>query len=376
MKGDRVKDVTMEITVGAFIFMILLGLGIFTIIVSQRNLFKQTYEYTVEFPDVAGLREGESVYSRGLHVGKVGATEFLEDREGVLVLLRLDKPVKLHEDYEVQITESSLLGGRRVNIIEGSLDRPLVPESQFQSLHGSPPGDVMQEALATVRSIREAIESSGIIENVSRFTEDLTLMSAAVNSQSGSVGRLIYQEDLYENVNRAVASMRVIAANLEAGEGTIGALLDPEQNLIGEVRTTVSNLNAAISNIRGLTDRVAAGEGLAGALFDDNAPLYTNLVAASDSIRAIAQNFENSEGTLAKLINDPTLYNNLMETSESLKEIAAQVQEGEGSLAQFINNPDLYDSTRSLMTEARAAIDDLRETSPITTFSSIFFGAF
>jgi len=36
----------------------------------------------------------------------------------------------------------------------------------------------------------------------------------------------------------------------------------------------------------------------------------------------------------------------------------------------------LYTSATELVDEAHATIDNLRETSPITTFSSIFFGAF
>gem|GEM_PF-5346456 len=36
----------------------------------------------------------------------------------------------------------------------------------------------------------------------------------------------------------------------------------------------------------------------------------------------------------------------------------------------------IYASATELVDEAHATVDDLRETSPITTFSRIFFGAF
>ena len=37
---------------------------------------------------------------------------------------------------------------------------------------------------------------------------------------------------------------------------------------------------------------------------------------------------------------------------------------------------ELYQQIQALVREGRAALDDLRETSPVTTFTSIFFGAF
>lgn len=380
MKGNRIQEVTMEITVGAFIFMILLGLGIFTIVVSQRSIFKTYYDYQVEFHDVAGLREGENVYSRGLMIGKVGGIEFVEDSDGVRVDLRLDKPLRLKEDYQVEISESSLLGGRRVAIIEGSVDSPLLPESEFNQLRGELPGDVMKEALATVRTIRESVVSSGIIENIQRFTEDLVQMSAAVNTGSGTVHSLLYDGALYSEASELAASLNTISTRLSSGQGTIGRLLDPDRDILdemmGDITLTMSNLNMAVANVRNLTDKAAAGEGLIGRMFNDNEPLYTNLVAASVSIRNIAESFESSDGTLGRLINDPTLYDNLMETSASLKSIAERVNTGEGSLAKLLNDEDLYKDAQGLVNEARATIDDLRETSPITTFSSIFFGAF
>ena len=49
---------------------------------------------------------------------------------------------------------------------------------------------------------------------------------------------------------------------------------------------------------------------------------------------------------------------------------------GKGSLGKLLADDSLYNEVDSLLHEGRAAIDDIRETSPITTFSSIFFGIF
>jgi len=45
-------------------------------------------------------------------------------------------------------------------------------------------------------------------------------------------------------------------------------------------------------------------------------------------------------------------------------------------LLKMVKDEKLYNDIQSIVKEARATIDDFRETAPITTFSSIFFGAF
>ena len=45
-------------------------------------------------------------------------------------------------------------------------------------------------------------------------------------------------------------------------------------------------------------------------------------------------------------------------------------------MGKLLSDEALYLEFQSLLREGRAAVDDMREMSPITTFTSIFFGAF
>ena len=45
-------------------------------------------------------------------------------------------------------------------------------------------------------------------------------------------------------------------------------------------------------------------------------------------------------------------------------------------LGRLVNDDGLYEQIEGIVEEARAALDDVRETSPVVTFTSIFFGAF
>ncbi len=60
----------------------------------------------------------------------------------------------------------------------------------------------------------------------------------------------------------------------------------------------------------------------------------------------------------------------------SIRGISESLAEGKGSMGMLLSDEALYLELQSLLREGRAAVDDMRETSPITTFSSIFFGVF
>ena len=87
MKHNRVREVSMEVTVGAFMFMVLLALAVFTIILSRQSFLQKTYFYEVTFDEILGLREGDNIYLRGVAQGKIRKIT-LGDRDVVKVALQ------------------------------------------------------------------------------------------------------------------------------------------------------------------------------------------------------------------------------------------------------------------------------------------------
>ena len=89
------------------------------------------------------------------------------------------------------------------------------------------------------------------------------------------------------------------------------------------------------------------------------------------------QDLQRGEGMLGHLMkDDDQLYTDLSEAVASLKNVAATLEKGEGSLGKLISDDGVYSEIEGMMKEARAALDDMRETSPVVTFTSVFFGAF
>lgn len=147
-----------------------------------------------------------------------------------------------------------------------------------------------------------------------------------------------------------------------------------EQIIDGRVFEKVRNVADQIDQI---VTRVNAGQGLLGKILSDDETIYRDLQASAASLRDIMQRLQNGEGAIGKLLSeDSTIYNDLAATVESARQVAERLNRGEGTLGRLLADETLYNELESTVGEVRAAVDDFRETAPVTTFSSIFFGAF
>jgi phospholipid/cholesterol/gamma-HCH transport system substrate-binding protein len=330
MKKSQMREMSIEVTVGAFIFMILLALGVFTIILSQDNFFVKNYEVQVRFNEVSGLRSGDKVFLRGVDIGKISNIEIESD--GVLLTATLEKDITFTEDYAIEIIPVSVLGGKRLVINPGSSAEDPLPAGTI--LAGTPPKDVITEATDTIAMIRKSLDDGKVLDNLSRVVADLRTVSEKISSGEGTIGKLVMDDSLYTNVNHVVSDLKNVSERLSNGEGTLGKLLMDE--------SAYDELQASMSNLREISDRLAAGKGTLGRLLSEDEKMYQDLEASVANLREISDKLAGGEGTIGRLVQDD----------------------------------ELYDELKLLLVEARAAVDDFRETSPITTFSSIFFGAF
>lgn len=329
------KQIFVESTVGLFAFAVLAVLFLLTVVLSREALFRSSTEVDILFDDVMGLRVGDNVMSRGLVVGKIKAMDFQDGDVRVTALL--STPLTFREGYLAEVLSSSLLGGRYLHLAEGPKDAapvPLPAAPARLTLSGSPSADLIDSATRTIEDVRAALED-GVLDDLKAAISSLRSVADNIASGQGTLGKLVADDTLYDNLNAAVADVRAITARLEAGEGTLGKLLSPDDSLYAD-------LSSAVASLRAISTRLENGEGTLGKLLSSDDTLYTDLSTAVASLRTVADNIASGEGTLGKLVSDQALYDDLL----------------------------------NLLRQARAAIDDIRETSPVSTFSSVFFGIF
>jgi phospholipid/cholesterol/gamma-HCH transport system substrate-binding protein len=290
-------ELSREVIVGAFMVMVLLGLGYFTIILSRETWFATKHYEQVVFKDIMGLRVGDSVVVRGMPVGKVGALALTN--HSVCVNLTLEQPVQMREGYRIKIVTTSILGGRYLEIYEGPDSAPRLPAGMVY--RGDEAHDLMADASAIMYSIRDSMDRGGV----------------------------------------------------------------------------VTNIEQTIANLRIMSERVVSGSGTVARLLNDEGALYADLAGTAESLKNITARLDRGEGTLGRLLSgDDKLYQDLEATMAAIRSIATRIEKGEGSIGRLMQDDSLYQEVKAAVQEVRATIDDMRETTPVVGFTSIFFGAF
>jgi hypothetical protein len=230
----------------------------------------------------------------------------------VHVFVSLDNPITLRQGYSIDVVDSSMLGGKLLKIYEGPEDAE--PLGEHMTIIGSKPVVVLEE--------------------LGRAVEGIQAMIDAVNSGQGTMGMLLKDDTMYDNLLTVTEDLKVISGRMERGEGTIGKLLKDDE-------------------------------------------IYNNADALVASLQEISERLEAGEGTLGKLLSkDEQLYNDISATMVSVRSISESISDGEGTLGRLVRDAKLYDEAALLVEDVRAAVDDLREASPITSFGSVIFGAF
>ena len=354
MKRKR-NEVFAETIVGLFMVAVLALLTYFTIVISGVDILvgRTKVPVAIEFSDVGGLKERDSVMYRGMKVGVIDRISL--DGARVTMSAQIDANVVLREKYRISVASFSLLGGNYLLLEEGSGEQLPLAETVFR---GEPPMDWMRDLGRIANSI-SAITSQGELR------------------------------DIVTNVQAAVSKVNVVVSRIERGEGTVGKLLSSDDSIYRDLRETVATAKTAIvsvndtfSSAKAIVARVERGEGTVGKLLSSDDAVYRDLRGALENMRTVTDRIKNGNGLLMKLADDEklaadasALMERLSAASSDLAAVAASLQKGEGTLGKLSADAKLYDEVTALVKDIRQVVDNYRDTTPISSFGSLIGGA-
>ena len=228
------QQMTLEIKVGAFI---LTGIAILVFLLfaigDLATYFQPGYHLRVQFESANGLGEGSPVQYAGVEVGKVERLRIVYPSEGtatVQVVARLPGYIKIHADDEAAISTFGLLGEKYLAITPGPGMGTLLKGGDL--LVGKPPvstelviersSEVLSEFKRTLEglnslvgdqesriNLRETLqEARDATRNWKLLGQRLNLAMSHVEGGEGSLGRLLYDEELYQRLVLFVDDLR------------------------------------------------------------------------------------------------------------------------------------------------------------------------
>lgn len=335
----RKNEAFSQAVVGLFMITVLLLLGYFTIVISGVDVLsgRNRVPVRISFEHVGGLKERDNVMYRGTKVGAVERVNVTPTN--LVVIAMIDDRVVLREGYRASVCNLSMLGGFFLKLEEGE-GAPL--DLKTTAFVGIPPTDWMQDVSKIARNLNELTSRPEIHAMVTNFTA----MSERARTIADKVDEVI--------------------SRISRGEGTVGRLLSKDESVyedlkataeeakkaLGDAKTTMASVKKAFDNVGEITESLKDRQ-----VLDD-------LKGGVAAFRKAAEGFDAKDiSARATALVD------------NLNAVAEKIKSGEGTLGKLADSSELYDELNGLIKDARQVLDNYRDTTPISTFSSLATGA-
>lgn len=340
----RGNDAFADAATGVFMLAVLALLAYFTIVISGVDLLRGTERVTVEvaFDGVGGLKDHDNVMYRGTKVGTVSEVRLTPTN--LVARIDIDNSVVLRKGCRVYVQSMSLLGGNHLVLEEGEGEQI---ELGGAMLRGETPSDWMRDIAQVAKNLSDITGGGGldtIVTNIAVMSEKVRLLSERIERGEGTLGRLMSSDDtLYRNLDETIANARVASVDL---------------------KSVVSNANI-------VAERLATGQGPMGRLFSPDETVLDDLKGAIAAFRKSCESFD-----LGDLKDDARgVVEGAGRLVDTLNVVAGRIRDGEGTLGRLSADDTLYKEVEALVRDVRQVIDNYRDTTPITTFSSLATGA-
>ena len=129
----------------------------------------------------------------------------------------------------------------------------------------------------------------------------------------------------------------------------------------GELKSIVTNVLAASESLKTVADRIARGEGTVGKLLSADDTVYTDLRTTMTNLAAVTTTIREGKGTVGRLINDDgAAFEDLKRTLAGAAAVADRLKNGEGLAGRLLKDDDpLYANLEAAIGSFRKACDSM-----------------
>ncbi len=317
-----------QFRVGVMVLATIIILGILLLLFGDLpSVVKGTYTIRFAFPQAPGVTPDTPVRVNGILIGRVKRVD-LDEKVGVMVTARIEQKYVLRKDQMARIG-GSLLGDAVVEIVPTNL-----PNAPRDTLHD---GDTMHGVVA--KDPFQAITS--LESNVSIALESIAKTSDEIGTLATHANKIVIGNE--EQINRLIANTDLAVNQLRTTINNVDEVVnDPavRQNLkvtVNDLPRVLTELSETITGVKATMQRadrnLANLEGITKPLGERGPRLVESLdrsIGQLDDVLGRVQQFtgalNGSQGTLARLMNDPGLYDQVSQTVENLNELTRELK--------------------------------------------------
>ncbi len=276
----KIKKYSREFKIGVFSLVVIVALYFVIQFLKGNDFFRGTSTYYAIYPNVAGLAPTSPVSVLGLTAGTIDKIDFDQEKQHMVVTMKLKKGFRLPLGTEARIYSADILGGKAVQLILGD------------STGWHQPGDTLDVSIE-----RDLI--SMLTTEIVSLKDDISTLIANLNQTVLQLNDILDSENSghkRESLNRLNATLghvNSLAETLNRNSGQIDRIFMGVDTLATGLNKAMADLSSTLDNF----DDISAG------LKD------ADLAGTIEGLHKLLDNLSNPEGTVSLLGSDPGLYN-------------------------------------------------------------------
>ena len=130
------------------------------------------------------------------------------------------------------------------------------------------------------------------------------------------------------------------------------------QDVVRASQGTLQNVDTLVKRLDSILTFIQSGQGSIGKIIYDPS-LFNRANDMLTQLQNIVAQANSTKGSIGKLLNSDELYNKANLAVDNLNKTIDQINSGKGTVGKFMNDPALYDNANQTMAKANQLITDI-----------------
>lgn len=291
--------ITNETKVGAIaivaVALLILGFNF----LKGKKLWSHDTMITGVYGNVQGLQNSNPIIINGLQVGTVYKISTDKDMRRIMVDMNITKDINIPKN-SIAIIKGNPIGTTSIEI---KLGDTAVYLKNKDTIYTETSSGVFDEVLKKV---------DPVLYEVRKAVSDIDTLLGNFNT--------ILDPNAKNNISATLANLNHVTANMLVSTASLNTLLDTQTGALAKSLNNVNSITGNLASNNGkITDVVNNLDKTTAQLANLNfKKTLDTLDRTVNELKDMVSKFNNNNGTLGKLLNDPTLYQNLASTGNKL----------------------------------------------------------
>lgn len=278
-------------------------------------ILRQSMEIAATFEKVDGISSGSVVNINGVKVGSVNRVS-LTPNNNVRLTMRIDTDVNIPRGSVAYLTSLGIVEGKSIIIELGDSSEMVEYGEEIEGRY--------------VESMMEVLGNKGeeLGEDVSDGVYELNKFLRQLNETLTDETRMNVNQTLV-NAERATGQ---IATTLEEKQREIDQAIDSGSRMLSQLDTMVTDNRPKVDSLMTSLEYN----------INELAAVRVELEKATSNLNEILEKINDGDGTLGRLVNDPSMYENLDSLSVEINNLVKGINENPGRYLRHMSVIEIF----------------------------------